>query len=298
MKNKKIKKIVTTILKIGVSVLLFYFVATKIDFLKIFDLIKESNVLLLVLSGVFLLASQLLSSYRLNLCFHSIQYNLSHKSNHILYLIGMFYNFFIPGGIGGDAYKVVKLSKEFNWSAKKLTGALFVDRFLGLTAIGILIVILFIPLVVQIEWPFSSILVYVLLGLGIIAVPLVSYVFVYKVFPSFKIVFTKTLIYALAIQILQLLSILCLVANFDVLQDVLTYLLVFLISVILSIISFAGIGVREYVFLKAANLWQFNEEVSVAIGLLFTFLTAVISLSGIVFLIKRVRLKLSHLEDF
>jgi len=291
LKSKSYKKIATSVLKIGVSVLLFYFVVTKIDFSNILDLIVDSNIALLLLSAVLLLISQWVSSLRLNIIFHALGYKLSHKSNYILYLIGMFYNFFIPGGIGGDAYKVVKLHKKFDWSVKRLTAALFIDRFSGLTVIGMLMVVLFAPLLSTLHISVNIVYLYIFLGLFFCAVPLFSNLFVHHVFPSFKNVFNKTLVYALFIQTLQLLSVLCLVANFEVLKDVLTYLLVFLVSVVLSIVSFAGIGVREYVFLKAANLWQFNTEVSVAIGLLFTFITAIISLGGIVFLVKKPILK-------
>ncbi|MGY6650441.1 lysylphosphatidylglycerol synthase transmembrane domain-containing protein [Wenyingzhuangia sp. IMCC45574] len=291
METKKLKKTAITILKIGVSVLLFYFVATKIDFLEVFKNIKESNVVLLVLSGVFLLLSQLVSSYRLNVFFHALDYKLSHKSNHILYLIGMFYNFFIPGGIGGDAYKIFVLNKEFNWKVKKLSAAAFVDRFSGLTAIGMLLVVLIIPFVQNIGWVNSNVVLYALGVLIFVLVPMLSFVFVQKLFSAFKGVFFKTLAYSLVVQILQLASIACLVANFDVVQDMLSYLLVFLVSVVLSIVSFAGIGVREFIFYQAADLLQYDKDVSVAIGLLFTFLTAIISLGGVIFQIKKFTLK-------
>lgn len=284
MKTKKLKKTAITLLKIGVSVLLFYFVATKIDFPTIFRIIGESNMGLLVLSGVFLLLSQWISSFRLNTFFHAVGYNLSHKSNHILYLIGMFYNFFIPGGIGGDAYKIFLLNKEFGWKVKKLSAAAFVDRFSGLTAIGMLLVVLVIPFVQNLGWVGSNIVLY---GLGILMVflvPMISYVFVQKLFSSFTSVFFKTLGYSIVVQLLQLASIVCLVANFEVLQDVFSYLLVFLISVVLSIVSFAGIGVREFVFYQAADLLHYDKDISVAIGLLFTFLTAIMSFAGVYFL--------------
>ncbi|WP_010134082.1 lysylphosphatidylglycerol synthase transmembrane domain-containing protein [Ochrovirga pacifica] len=292
MKAKSIKKTAITALKIGVSVLLFYFVVTKIDFLEVLKNIKESNMGLLVLSGVFLLLSQVVSSYRLNVFFHTLGYKLSHKSNHILYLVGMFYNFFIPGGIGGDAYKIYLLNKEFGWKVKKLSAAAFVDRFSGLTAIGMLLVLLMIPFVQNLGW-FESYLV--LYGLGVVLisfVPLIAFVFIQKLFGSFKTVFFKTLGYSLVIQLLQLASVACLVANFQVLQDLFSYLLVFLISVVLSIVSFAGIGVREFVFYQAADFLQYDKDISVAIGLLFTFLTALISIIGVWFLIKKATLRL------
>ena len=292
MKNKNVKKIAITLLKIGVSILLFYFVVTKIKFSDIIKVISESSYGLLFLSGLFLLLSQWVSSIRLNKLFHSIEYFLSSKSNHVLYFIGMFYNFFIPGGIGGDAYKVVKLHKKFDWSAKKLSAAIFVDRFSGLTAIGMLMVVLMIPFVQSLKIISSNFVLYSLGTVLFFLIPVLSLLFVQKLFPSFKDVYLKTIPHSLVIQSLQLVSIYCLVLNFGVVSDLTSYLLVFLISVILSIVSFAGIGVREFVFYQAADLLHYDKDISVAIGLLFTFLTALISLVGVFFQLKKVDLKL------
>ena len=294
MKKYKVKKIAGTALKIGVSILLFYFVMTKISFAEVFQIIKKSNVFLLFLSGAFLLLSQWVSSVRLNTFFHSLGYCLSNKSNHILYLIGMFYNFFIPGGIGGDSYKVYKLHKKFDWNVKKLSAAIFIDRFSGLTAIGMLLVLLTVPFIRSLGYVSSN---FILIGLAVLLlllIPLMAYVLVQKLFPSFKKVYVKTLGLSLIVQILQLICVYCLVLNFEVVSDLFSYLLVFLISVILSIVSFAGIGVREFVFYQAADLLHYNKDISVAIGLLFTFLTAILSLVGVFFQLKKVNLSLQE----
>ncbi|MDO3694409.1 lysylphosphatidylglycerol synthase transmembrane domain-containing protein [Wenyingzhuangia sp. chi5] len=294
MKKNKLKKIITTVLKIGVSVLLFYFVLTKISFVEIFKIIKNSDVFLLILSGVFLLLSQWVSSIRLNTFFHSLGYHLSNKSNHVLYLIGMFYNFFIPGGIGGDAYKVYKLHKKFDWNVKKLSAAIFVDRFSGLTTIGMLLVLLMIPFVKSLDWISSSLILIALATLLLVLIPFMAYALVQKLFPSFKKVYLKTLLLSIVVQTLQLICVYFLVLNFHVVSDLFSYLLVFLISVILSIVSFAGIGVREFVFYQAADLLHYNKDVSVAIGLLFTFLTAILSLIGGGVQLKKVNLSLQE----
>lgn len=291
MKKNKIKKLIVSLLKIGVSVLLFYFVVTKISFSDVFKIIKNSNVLLLVLSGVLLLLSQWVSSIRLNIFFHSINYCLSNKSNHVLYLIGMFYNFFIPGGIGGDAYKVYKLHKKFDWDVKKLSAAIFVDRFSGLTAIMMLLILLTIQFVDSFKWLSSSLTLYVLVATLFVLTPIVGYTLINKFFRSFKKVYFKTLGLSLLVQLLQLICVYCLVLNFNVTTDLFSYLLVFLISVVLSIVSFAGIGVREFVFYKAADILHYNKDTSVAIGLLFTFLTAILSVIGVFFQIKKQNLK-------
>lgn len=293
MKQKKpnLKKVTITILKVGVSVLLFYFVLTKISFGQILNLIKQSNAGWVLLSGVFLLLSQIISSFRLNILFRSLGYSLSEKSNLILYFIGMFYNFFIPGGIGGDAYKVYKLNREFGWSVKKLTGALFVGRFSGLVIIMGLVLLMSFPFVNNLNLMNSPLLLGVIIICLLLLGGLICYQLIKKFFPQFKNNLFKILFYSFGVQILQLISIYCLVNNFGASQDLWSYCIVFLVSVVLSIISFAGIGVREFVFYKAADLLHYSKNTSVAIGLLFTFITALISLTGIIFQLKKVRMK-------
>ena len=66
---------------------------------------------------------------------NSNQYEISFINNFILYLLGIFYNFFIPGGFGGDAYKFYLMNKNYNWDLKKLFKLLVFDRLIGLGAL-------------------------------------------------------------------------------------------------------------------------------------------------------------------
>src|SRR5690606_41951136 len=47
------------------------------------------------------------------------------------------YNFFLPGGIGGDGYKIFFLKKTFQISRRQVLGAVFFDRLSGLWALCI-----------------------------------------------------------------------------------------------------------------------------------------------------------------
>ena len=56
-------------------------------------------------------------------------------------MVGIFYNFFIPGGVGGDAYKGVLMNKKFQWSLKKIYKLLILDRLIGFGVILCLIIV-------------------------------------------------------------------------------------------------------------------------------------------------------------
>lgn len=279
--RKKRKHLLSTFLKIGVTILLLYLIFTKISGKEISNILLQADKSLLTLALAYFIASQWVSSERLWILFRSQEYLISKRSNYQLYLIGMFYNFFIPGGIGGDAYKVFILHKKFGWSTKKLTATVFVDRFMGLTAIGILIVILcfFIPFNTM-PWLPWVLPVLFLGGIGL------SYLFIKKWFISFIKVFDKTLVQSIGVQLLQSASVILLLASISDIDQFITYVLVFLLSSVLSVFSFSGIGVREMIFYQAATLFAFDDTIAVSVGLLFSIITGFVSLFGVVFHIK------------
>ena len=133
----KLRKRLLTALKIGVSALLIYFIFTKINFTDVIKTLKTGNPLYLLLGTLLVLISKVIASYRLNLYFHQIGIRITQGSNLRLYFLGMFYNLFLPGGIGGDAYKGYVVQKRFKSSAKKVVSVLLLDRLSGMLLIFI-----------------------------------------------------------------------------------------------------------------------------------------------------------------
>ena len=68
----------------------------------------------------------------------------------------------------------------------------------------------------------------------------------------------------------------------------------FLISAVASIVSFAGLGVREYLFLWSGTWLSTAPETTAAIGIWFTLLTAAVSFLGIYYLFFDKRLRLTR----
>lgn len=279
--KKKTRSLIYTFLKIVVTLVLLYLVFSNIQFNNVWEILRTSNPALLVFAIVSFIVSQWLSAKRLLVLFRWSGFALSSKNNYILYLIGMFYNFFIPGGIGGDAYKVYVLNKEFKWSVKKLSTVIFIDRLVGLIAIGILINVLcfFIPIFKQEQlfW-----ILFLALAIGI----MFSYFFIKLLFPSFLSVTLRVLAKSILIQLLQSICVIFLLLSLSGSKEYLIYVLVFLVSSVLSVFSFSGIGVREMVFYQAAKLLVFDSTKAVAIGLLFSVITAFVSVFGLFFHFK------------
>lgn len=286
MEKVNLKKLLINFAKIFISIALLYFVFQKIPFREVTVLWTKTNVFYLGMAAILFLASQIISTKRLELYFKANDFNLSFRSNLELYFLGMFYNFFIPGGIGGDAYKVYLLHKNFGWSAKKITSSLFNDRLSGLLAICVLILIFSFNLL---EAKFFPIL-FVLLLVGFFF----TYFLTKKLFSNYTTVFFKAFSYSFLVQILQVISFIFLLKSLDVTDNFTIYAVVFLASSVLSLISFAGIGVREMLFLQASKWFSFHPEISVSASLLFTMITAFFSLFGVIFQIRKLNLKLTE----
>ena len=121
-----------TLLKVVVSAALIYFIFTKLNVTEVFETVKKANPLYLVLAALLFISSKVIAAFRLNLYFHQLEIFLTQVSNLKLYLLGMFYNLFLPGGIGGDAYKGYIIKKTFEINTKKIVSVLVLDRLSGL----------------------------------------------------------------------------------------------------------------------------------------------------------------------
>src|SRR5437773_11838581 len=80
--------------------------------------------------------SKLFSAFRLNIYLRNIRIELPEWENIKLYWLGLFYNLFLPGSISGDAYKVIRLTKQFGIPYKKTTSAVLLDRVTGLLGLA------------------------------------------------------------------------------------------------------------------------------------------------------------------
>lgn len=286
------KAFLKTIVKVGVTLVLLYWVFSKIETKQVLELYKEANLWLLFPALAIFFASQVIASFRLYHFFKVIKLNISRRNNFRLYLLGMFYNLFLPGGIGGDGYKVIILSKRCNIKHRKIFWALFNDRLSGLVAVGILTVLLFILVPLQLKYK------YLTLGLIVLA-PVAYFLFNRIFFKEFLAVWKEVLYKSLAIQSLQVISAMFILFSIGITSNIQGYLMLFLISSLVSVIPFTvgGIGAREMAFVIGANLIGAKPEVCVALSLIFYFISALISLSGALYIIKPINLLNSNTEE-
>ena len=232
--------------------------------------------------------SKIFNSLRLNLYFHAIDVPLTQSSNLKLYLLGMFYNLFLPGGIGGDAYKGYVIRKKFQVKTKKVVGVLLLDRLSGLLLILIYACVfagfIKIPFFNGMEWLF-----WIAAPIGIVVFWLINK----KFFPYAIPVFWGSFGYSALLQAIQLGATLCIIKALAITGNVLAYLFVFMISSIVSVIplTIGGIGSREVTFLYGAKWLGLDANTAIGISFVFFLITAVVSFFGIGYHFKKPKLE-------
>lgn len=283
--SKSVKKAFKLILKLGITTAALYYVFTKIDFQQTWLTIKSANLLLLLVSILFFIASKVLSSVRLNRYFKNVDIFLSEKQNLKLYWLGMFYNLSLPGGIGGDGYKVLILNRKYKVKTIDVFWAVMLDRVMGVLALFCLAVLLF--MFIPFTFPYKILIVF--------AIPLsiLMAFFAYKWFFKKHInIFFITNLQSLGVQLLQLLSAWFILMALHKNEMQLSYLVVFLVSSIIAILplTIGGAGAREVAFLFGAQLLGLDVNVSIALSLLFYFITVIVSFYGMLYMIKPIGL--------
>ena len=283
-----LRKKLITVAKIAISAILIYFIFTKVDFKEVLDIVRKTNPFYLVLAILFFVTSKVLASVRLNLYFHELGVKLTQQSNLKLYLLGMFYNLFLPGGIGGDAYKGYLIKKKFEVDTKKMVSVLVLDRLSGLLLLFIYACVLAVLLnntwLNKFEIPIGA--------LGILSVLVFWYL--NKRFFNFVLpVFWRSLSLSAMVQLAQLICVVFILQALSIDLDRIAYLLIFLVSSIVSVLplTIGGIGSREVTFFYGATLLALDGNTSISISMVFFLITALVSLFGIPFHFKKIALK-------
>ncbi|MAN86104.1 MAG: TIGR00374 family protein [Algoriphagus sp.] len=270
-----------TILKLILTGLALYLVFRKIDTAQLFEILKTIQWIWLVPAVILFVLSKVATAVRLNQYFKNISLQLSEWKNWKLYLIGMFYNLFLPGGIGGDGYKVYLLNKHFKLPVKKLLQAALLDRLGGLVAIVFLLFGLFLIVEVELDFLESELWNGLMVAGLILTVP--GFWLVQKLFfKDFLSSFWSANAWSFAGQLAQLIFAWFILMGLGIHNNILAYQLVFLLSSIVAVLplTIGGVGARELVFVYAHQYAGIEETAAVAFSLIFFLISAAVSLMG------------------
>ncbi len=287
LKKAIIIKGIKLILKVGVSSLALWYIISITDISNLWATIKATNFYLLAVALLVYIFSQLVSTMRLNTFFIQIGVKLSAVANIKLYWLGLFYNFFLPGGVGGDGYKVFLINKYRKVGVKTLIATILSDRLSGLSVI---VVYLF-ALIYFINYSFPY------QGWIWVLIPTVGagyYLFLHVFNKKLKPIFWTVNGWSLLVQGLQMITAILILealgAKVASHRD--DFIFLFLLSSIAASvpITLGGIGARELTLLTGAKMLGLNPAHALALSLLFYSLSLFASLPGFIFTLRTEKL--------
>ncbi len=279
------KKKLKLLLKILFTAGALWFVLHKVDIEKLKEALSGAEPLWLFGAFILFNLSKIAGALRLNIYFRAIGLKLTESYNLVLYYVGMFYNLFLPGGIGGDGYKVYLLNKHYKSGVKPLLQAVLLDRLSGLAALVLYACLLFAASSYAEIYPFAMPLA---LFFALLVFP-VSYLATKLFFRTYLPVFKTTMLWGLGVQFLQLLCAWMIVESLGAGGYLVEYLTLFLISSVVAVLplTIGGVGIRELTFLYGLGWLGLEPSTGVTFSFLFFIITAISSLFGL-FLLERV----------
>ncbi len=290
------------LLKVCITGGILLFIFSQVDHNKIFNIVNDLNVFLLLVSLLILVLQVVASAFRwyLMLKIKNIAYTFFDTLK--LTWLGLFFNQVLPTGIGGDVIRVHQLNKKCTDLGSSVS-SVFWDRLTGLFGLGILI-LLGIPMIA-----YTGLNSLVLISISIIGALVIGFLFVLyferislirgfgfsislnhlsrdgRLFLLKKENSIKVLSLSVIIQSLSIVSVYLIVVSTGVFVDILALLVVVPMSIITMAlpISIAGWGVREGVMVFGLSLLGVNIETSLLISVIYGVQLMLVSLPGSVY---------------
>ncbi|MBN8530347.1 MAG: flippase-like domain-containing protein [Alphaproteobacteria bacterium] len=267
--------------KIIIIALLLAYVFSQTDVAAITARLERMDAIWMAAAVAALAASQLFSAQRMRHYFHAVsEKKLGFLYSGALYFLGMFYNNFLPGGIGGDGYRLIVFKRE-GLSAAAALRLLLSERASGLFVLCLLFAALgmmAIPGVSGLLW-WAFVLA---LGLG-------YYLSTRLLLHETPFMTLGALPWSLGVQLTTLLAAFAVLRGLAVDQMLMEYLCVFLVACVLSAVipfSVGGVGIREATFFEAARWMPIDGDTGVAFALAYFAVYLLCSLIGAPFMAK------------
>lgn len=273
-------------LQVLLSACLIVFVFQHIDLSQVTALaFHPQRAPLLIAAFVAFNASKIVGALRLNIYQRHAAIHLSERDNLRLYYAGMFLNVFLPGGIGGDGYKILVLHRSHAFPLRTVVTTTLVDRISGILVL-LFIWCMLLPML-SLPWDAASVTVFaVASGAALVAV----FIFGHRWFTKLDLQgIAGVFALGLAVQCLQMLcmGVLLLYVGAPAMHY-LAYLAVFLISSVAATLplSIGGLGMREATFLFGVDMVHLDPTYGVIASSLFFLVTVFSSLIGALFLTR------------
>lgn len=284
------KTAIKIFLKAVISLTFIYFVFGKLHLENFVNEFKNVKGWYFFAAALLYVSTQLISTRRWS---YFVKTKKKYKELFELYMIGTFFNLFLPGTIGGDAVKAYYLYKGTQKKGDSLV-SVFMERYMGLCGLMVIATAGFI-------WGFNYVrdtFVIKLFGIMLAGFASASIIVVYFPYEMFyeklkgvrisignylrdKRVVTATFLLSVTVQAIGICVVYLLGLSLEMETDFKVYVIFIPIISVISMIpvSFSGVGVREYSFLYLYGMVGVPKEKSVTLAILWF---AVMILTGII----------------
>jgi len=304
---KKRNKVLTLLVKITVSSAILYFVLRKAGIREVYLSLREMNPLSFIAALLLYLLSLFTSTIRWKTLLKPLGRdfgNLSTFRLFSLYLMGAFFNRFLPGMVGGDAVRTYYLYKDTERGSLSLA-TVFADRYMGFLAM-ITLGLTAIPFGIHkirgtgAEWAVPVIaLIFIAISFFIFVLKIgkrfTTIQRIHKYFRKLKhspVILLKAFALSTVIQVIGIVSVYILSVGIGSDASLVEYFLFIpIINTLTTLpISISGLGVREGAFVMLLGLTGVPADVATSISLAWFLAYTVGSMPGIIVYIKwRVR---------
>jgi uncharacterized membrane protein YbhN (UPF0104 family) len=283
--KKNLKKYGILTAKALFLIVVLWLIYSKADLKEIISHMQTVEIGWLWLGLLIATAGQIFSALRTRVYLASIGLQLKRRFVLPLYFVGALFNVALPGGIGGDAYKVLVLHRFTGTKKAALFRVVLADRGSGLLMLIILLVAFAFFNQTVLSEPFG-----VIFSIAILFVSFCGYCLATRFITQEK---PRTSLhaagYSFCVQIGTVFSSWCalsaLMQNPVSFAEANPYILLMFVSSIAAIlpISIGGAGVREITFLYGAPFLGLDQEFSIALAFLIYVINAAPALLGVGF---------------
>lgn len=295
----------SNLIKLAISALIIGFILYKFDIASVWQHISNAHLGLLLAALVMQMLSQTVAAYRWSLIMEALQFKHPFSFYFKSYFKGSLFNQVLPTSIGGDAYRIAEVSAHGGLIKEAFYGV-FIDRIVGL--IGLLLL----NLLANLIWPnllpeqiFIGINVIIFLALFGFFVLMAVHKFevfnrfrltrlFYQLSERFRFIYktpkriSQQLGLSILIHLLSMFAIFGIGHSVGINEPLTIYLVLIPPAILLTIlpISFAGWGIREGALIALFMMIGIDQNLVLAMSLLYGILLIISALPGLVFYLR------------
>lgn len=298
---KKLHPRLVSVLKYIVAICLLTFVLGKVDLEQVKRHFSEISIIESLAALVLVTIAQFAAALRMRYFFKVTGYAMTRSYSVILYYVGAFYNFLLPGGIGGDAYKIILARKRMHIHYLQGTRIMVADRASGLC---VLLMMMFLGLFIIGAGnvvPFGNALLAAAAVIVIITYLIASKILL-KQQPQHMAI---SLAYSAISQLFWTAVIVWLCNAVGEGDHIIPFITLYCAAGIASLlpVTVGGLGIKEMTYVYGANQMQqwlglsIDPNICVALSLFMFILMFVSALPGLLWLNKAALAKISHADE-